>query len=428
MLAKKLTRPVVGSLVGCVHCGMCNDALPLRADAPRRPEDDPVVQGGPAPQAVQVQLSTGPARRSPGGSAPRSRSTDDDLDDAQGHRLRHLHQLPALHAQLPDGRRHRDAQPHDARPAVATSASCPRACAWSARTSGRSATRWACSRRTTSTPSSGCPTSSAKRSATPTRRIPDRQARRDVIYTINPREVKYDPRTIAEAAQDLLRRRRELDDARRRDGTRPTSACSRATTSSAAPRPGASTRRSKELGSEAARHLRVRPRLPLDALRGAELGRASTSRLRDGELGLHHAALHQGRAHQGRHDRKHGAASPTTTPATSPAAAASTRSRASCSAWWSTDFRRDDPQPAENYCCTGGGGAMSMSEYTPRRLRLGQGQGRPDRGHRRQDRGHLVPQLRRRADRPHQALQARLRGQAARGPGRRRARHRGVRA
>ncbi len=60
--------------------------------------------------------------------------------------------------------------------------------------------------------------------------------------------------------------------------------------------------------------------------------------------------------------------------------------------------------------------------------RLGQGQGRPDRGHRRQDRGDLVPQLRRRPDRPHQALQARLRGQAARGPGRRRAGHRrGVR-
>ena len=24
-LAKKLNRQVVGSLVGCVHCGMCND-------------------------------------------------------------------------------------------------------------------------------------------------------------------------------------------------------------------------------------------------------------------------------------------------------------------------------------------------------------------------------------------------------------------
>jgi CheY-like chemotaxis protein len=27
------------------------------------------------------------------------------------------------------------------------------------------------------------------------------------------------------------------------------------------------------------------------------------------------------------------------------------------------------PNRADNYCCTGGGGAMSMSEYTPRRLR-----------------------------------------------------------
>ncbi len=34
-----------------------------------------------------------------------------------------------------------------------------------------------------------------------------------------------------------------------------------------------------------------------------------------------------------------------------------------------SDFREMYPNRAENYCCTGGGGAMSMSEYTPRRLR-----------------------------------------------------------
>jgi Fe-S oxidoreductase/ActR/RegA family two-component response regulator len=33
-----------------------------------------------------------------------------------------------------------------------------------------------------------------------------------------------------------------------------------------------------------------------------------------------------------------------------------------------TDFQEMYPNRAENYCCTGGGGAMSMSEYTPRRL------------------------------------------------------------
>jgi Fe-S oxidoreductase len=33
------------------------------------------------------------------------------------------------------------------------------------------------------------------------------------------------------------------------------------------------------------------------------------------------------------------------------------------------DFREMWPNRAENYCCTGGGGAMSMSEYTPRRLK-----------------------------------------------------------
>jgi Fe-S oxidoreductase/CheY-like chemotaxis protein len=34
-----------------------------------------------------------------------------------------------------------------------------------------------------------------------------------------------------------------------------------------------------------------------------------------------------------------------------------------------TDFQEMYPNRAENYCCTGGGGAMSMSEYTPRRLK-----------------------------------------------------------
>jgi len=32
------------------------------------------------------------------------------------------------------------------------------------------------------------------------------------------------------------------------------------------------------------------------------------------------------------------------------------------------DFREMTPNRTENFCCTGGGGAMSMSEYTPRRL------------------------------------------------------------
>ncbi|MFH1686518.1 MAG: response regulator [bacterium] len=34
-----------------------------------------------------------------------------------------------------------------------------------------------------------------------------------------------------------------------------------------------------------------------------------------------------------------------------------------------SDFREMTPNRSENYCCTGGGGAMSMSEYTPRRLK-----------------------------------------------------------
>jgi len=35
------------------------------------------------------------------------------------------------------------------------------------------------------------------------------------------------------------------------------------------------------------------------------------------------------------------------------------------------DFKEMYPNRSENYCCTGGGGAMSMSEYTPERLKSG---------------------------------------------------------
>ncbi len=36
-----------------------------------------------------------------------------------------------------------------------------------------------------------------------------------------------------------------------------------------------------------------------------------------------------------------------------------------------TDFHEMYPNRAENYCCTGGGGAMSMAEYAPHRLKSG---------------------------------------------------------
>jgi Fe-S oxidoreductase/CheY-like chemotaxis protein len=41
LLAKKLTRPVVGSLVGCVHCGMCNEACHYVLSHPDDPKMTP---------------------------------------------------------------------------------------------------------------------------------------------------------------------------------------------------------------------------------------------------------------------------------------------------------------------------------------------------------------------------------------------------
>jgi len=40
-LAKKLTRQVVGSLVGCVHCGMCNECCHYVLSHPDDPKMTP---------------------------------------------------------------------------------------------------------------------------------------------------------------------------------------------------------------------------------------------------------------------------------------------------------------------------------------------------------------------------------------------------
>jgi len=36
-----------------------------------------------------------------------------------------------------------------------------------------------------------------------------------------------------------------------------------------------------------------------------------------------------------------------------------------------TDFREMHPNRTENYCCTGGGGLLSVAEYRPLRLEVG---------------------------------------------------------
>ena len=58
------------------------------------------------------------------------------------------------------------------------------------------------------------------------------------------------------------------------------------------------------------------------------------------------------------------------------------------------DFREMYPNRRENFCCTGGGGLLSMAEYRPLRLEVGEDQGRTAPGDRGQARLHDVPQLR----------------------------------
>ena len=272
---KKLTRQVVGSLVGCVHCGMCNEACHYVLAIP----DDPKMT--PSYKADQLRKIFKRNHDWTGRVFPWWVRRQDAADrrgprGAQGHRLRHLHQLPALHLQLPHGRRHRDAQPHHARPAH------PRRRHARGRAGGQQGPVG--DRQPDGRPQGGLPRhprvdvrgAGRASSATTARRSRSTRRARRSMYTINPREVKYDPRTIKAAALIFY--------AAGEDWTMPSEGWDQTNFGlfSGDDQLGgvvrqARLREGRGAGRQAAGHLRVRPRLPLDPLRGAELGRRSTS-------------------------------------------------------------------------------------------------------------------------------------------------------
>ena len=239
-----------------------------------------------------------------------------------------------------------------------------------------------------------------RRRARTTRRpaIPIDKTDADVVYTINPREVKYDPRTIADAAKIFY--------LAGENWTMPSEGWDMTNFglfSGDDDLGGAVARRLYEkvveLRRQEAGHLRVRPRLPLHPLRGPELGRRWTSPSRWRARSSPCCATSR-RAGSRSTRRKN------TIPVTFHDSCNNARS---CGLFEEprellnlvvTDFREMYPNRAENYCCTGGGGAMSMSEYTPRRLKSAKVKAEQLDGHRREDRRHLLPQLRGRPDRP----------------------------
>ena len=200
----------------------------------------------------------------------------------------------------------------------------------------------------------------------PSVKIPVDKTDCEIVYSINPREVKYDPRTIADAAK--------IFHAAGESWTMPSEGWDMTNFGLFSG--------DDDLGGSVARRLYEN----VEELRGkklviSECGHGYRSTRCEGpnwakydvpfemESSVdHHAPVHQGGPDQGGQDQESGAGDlPRLVQQRAKLRAVRRAPRAAEPGV--TDFREMYPNRAENYCCTGGGGAMSMSEYTPRRLK-----------------------------------------------------------
>ncbi|MFB3826918.1 MAG: response regulator [Bryobacteraceae bacterium] len=200
----------------------------------------------------------------------------------------------------------------------------------------------------------------------PSIRIPVDKAGADVFYTINPREVKYDPRTIAEAAAIFHFAGENWTMAS--DGWDMTNfglfngddelgaAVARRVYESAAAL-GSKRVVISECGHgyrstrcEGPNWMKQKAPIEMESavitmLRYIQTGRIQVDKTKNSEPVTYHDSCNNARS------------------------CGMTEEPRELLKLVCTDFREMHPNRAENYCCTGGGGAMSMAEYAPRRLK-----------------------------------------------------------
>ena len=366
-LAKKLSRQVVGSLVGCVHCGMCNESCHYVLSHP----DDPKMT--PSYKADQLRKLFKRNHDWTGRVAPwwvgadTTPLTDEDLNKLKDISFGTCTNCRRCTINCPMGvdtatlnrimrglLSHVGVMPEGVRVV--------------------SKDQWEIGNQMGVLPEDYLDTLEwmseeleeelgHDRAAIPV----DRKGAK-VAYAINPREVKYDPRTIKKAA--LIFYAAGEDWTMASEGWDQTNfglfsgddglggVCGKRVYDQVA-----------EPRQRAVGDLGVRPRLSIDAPRGGELV-WPPGRVRHGELDHDHAPVHQGGSDQGRQESQ-------------PRAGHLPRLMQPRPQLWHLrgtrellslvveDFREMYPNRTENFCCTGGGGAMSMSEYTPRRLASG---------------------------------------------------------
>jgi Fe-S oxidoreductase len=363
LLAKKLTRPVVGSLVGCVHCGMCNDACHYVMTHPDDPKMTPSFKADQLRKLFKYNFDwTGKAF--PWWVGAKEPLSDADLDVLKDIAFGTCTNCRRCTLNCPMGV---DTATLNRlmRGLLSSVGVMPEGVRVVSKDQWEIGNQMGVLKEDYLDTLEWMSDELVNEVGDPNARIPIDKPGCDVIYTINPREAKYDPRTIAAAAKIFW--------AAGESWTMPSEGWDQTNFGLFSG--------DDQLGGSAARRVYEKMK-ELDAklLVISECGHGYRSTRCEGpnwagidqDWNMESSVftmlryIKEGRIKVDKSRNKE--------PVTYHDSCNLARS---CGVYEEPrellslvveDFREMTPNRTENFCCTGGGGAMSMSEYTPRRL------------------------------------------------------------
>jgi Fe-S oxidoreductase/CheY-like chemotaxis protein len=364
LLAKKLTRPVVGSLVGCVHCGMCNDACHYVMTHPDDPKMTPSYKADQLRKLFKYNFDwTGKAF--PWWVGAKEPLSDADLDVLKDIAFGTCTNCRRCTLNCPMGVDTATLN-RMMRGLLSSVGVMPEGVRVVSKDQWEIGNQMGVLKEDYLDTLEWMSDELVNEVGDPNARIPVDKPGCDVIYAINPREAKYDPRTIAAAAKIFW--------AAGESWTMPSEGWDQTNFGLFSG--------DDQLGGAAARRVYEKMKgLDAKLLVISECGHGYRSTrcegpnwagmdqdwnmessvftmlryLKEGRIKVDPTKLGKRVTY---HDSCNLARSCGITEEPRELLRAVT-----------TDFVEMTPNRAENYCCTGGGGAMSMSEYTPRRLR-----------------------------------------------------------
>ena len=364
LLAKKLTRPVVGSLVGCVHCGMCNEACHYVLSHPDDPKMTPSFKADQLRKLFKYNYDwTG--KVFPWWVGAKEPLTDADLDLLKDIAFGTCTNCRRCTLNCPMGV-DTAVLNRIMRGLLSSVGVMPEGVRVVSKDQWEVGNQMGVLKEDYLETLDWMSDELASEVNDPDARIPIDKPDCDVIYTINPREAKYDPRTIAAAAKifwaageswtmpsegwdqtnfglfsgdDQLggtAARRVYEQMKALNAKRVViSECGHGYRSTRCEGPNwAGIDQDFEMESSV-----------FTMLRYVKEGRIRVDPAKLGERVTYHDSCNLARS------------------------CGITEEPRELLRTVATDFVEMVPNRAENFCCTGGGGAMSMSEYTPRRLK-----------------------------------------------------------